>query len=75
MPLLVTAVGGLLWMERRLTRIDTLLTNHLAHHEEHDKIVNLIMERLLPRENFDAMARYSAVQRSQTPDRPGAFQG
>jgi len=33
------AIGGLLWMEHRLTKIDTLLSNHLAHHEVFEKLM------------------------------------
>lgn len=70
-PTLVTGIGGLLWFDRKLTRLETLLMNHLAHHDEHSKITNFIIERLLPNE----MARYREVQRPKTADRPGAFQG
>lgn len=31
--LFCTIIGAALWHERRITKIEVLLTNHLAHHE------------------------------------------
>lgn len=35
----IWAVGGLLYFERRLTKIDVMLSNHLAHHEAFEKLL------------------------------------
>ena len=33
-----------LWVERRITKIETLLMNHLAHHEAFEVLLTKILE-------------------------------
>ena len=41
---LLAVLGGAFYIERRLSRVETLMTNHLAHHDEFRKIVMKILE-------------------------------
>ena len=51
--ILLSVFGAALWHERRITRIETLLNNHLAHSEIQEKAMTDIINKLLLRERAD----------------------
>jgi len=45
--LFFTVLGAALWHERRITKIETLLNNHLAHHESYEAVFAKILAEVL----------------------------
>lgn len=45
--ILVTILAAALWHERRITKIETLLNNHLSHHESFEKAFTKILDAAL----------------------------
>jgi len=40
----LTILGAALWHERRITKIEVLLTNHLAHSDAFEKLLMRVFE-------------------------------
>jgi hypothetical protein len=45
--ILFTVLAAALWHERRITKIETLLNNHLSHHETFEKAFTKILDAAL----------------------------
>lgn len=43
----LTVLGAALWHERRITKIETLLNNHLSHHESFELAFARILTEVL----------------------------
>lgn len=44
-----TVLGAALWHERRITKIETLLNNHLSHHESFEAAFAKILTEVIVR--------------------------
>jgi hypothetical protein len=45
--ILLSILAAALWNERRITKIETLLTNHLSHHESFESAFTKILDAAL----------------------------
>ncbi len=44
---LITVLSASIYLERRLTRLETMMQNHLAHHEAFEKILKPLIDKAL----------------------------
>ena len=51
LPLLIGLFGGIMYIDRRITKLEVLMTNHLSHHEVWEtKIIDLLSKFMSQKE-------------------------